>query len=158
MLNSDIEKLVEKGLAELDFADTFLIDIKIKSNKIEVFLDSDEAISFHTCKRLSRWMEAVLDENKAFGENYTLEVSSAGVGSPLKLLRQYPKNIGRIIDIRHSDGKNVKGVLKKVEGNLVFVEYEIKVKEGKKNKKIIVTDEIKFEDIIESKIKISFNL
>ena len=68
MLNSDIEKLVEKGLAELDFADTFLIDIKIKSNKIEVFLDSDEAISFHTCKRLSRWMEAVLDENKAFGE------------------------------------------------------------------------------------------
>ena len=158
MLNSDIEKLVEKGLAELDFADTFLIDIKIKSNKIEVFLDSDEAISFHTCKRLSRWMEAVLDENKAFGENYTLEVSSAGVGSPLKLLRQYPKNIGRIIDIRHSDGNNVKGVLKKVEGNLVFVEYEIKVKEGKKNKKVIVTDEIKFEDIIESKIKISFNL
>ena len=158
MLNSDIEKLVEKGLAELDFADTFLIDIKIKSNKIEVFLDSDEAISFHTCKRLSRWMEAVLDENKAFGENYTLEVSSAGVGSPLKLLRQYPKNIGRIIDIRHSDGKNVNGVLKKVEGNLVFVEYEIKVKEGKKNKKVIVTDEIKFEDIIESKIKISFNL
>ena len=45
-----------------------------------------------------------------------------------------------------------------MEGNLVFVEYEIKVKEGKKNKKVIVTDEIKFEDIIESKIKISFNL
>jgi hypothetical protein len=47
MLNSDIEKLVEKGLAELDFADTFLIDIKIKSNKVEVFLDSDEGVSFH---------------------------------------------------------------------------------------------------------------
>lgn len=158
MLNSDIEKLVEKGLAELEFADTFLIEIKVKNNKIEVFLDSDGAISFLTCQKLSRWLEAVFDENKAFGENYTLEVSSAGVGSPLKLLRQYPKNIGRIIDIKHSEGKNTKGILRKVEGNLLFVEYEMKVKEGKKNKKVIVTDEIKFEDIIESKIKISFNL
>lgn len=157
MLNSEIEKLVEKGLAELEFTDTYLIDVKVKNNKIEVFLDSDDAISFLKCQKLSRWLEAILDENKSFGENYTLEVSSAGVGSPLKFLRQYPKNIGRIIDIKHGDGQNVRGVLKKVEENLIFVEYEIKVKEGKKNKKVMQTDIIKFEDIIESKIKISFN-
>ncbi len=157
MLNSEIEKLVEKGLAELEFTDTYLIDVKVKNNKIEVFLDSDDAISFLKCQKLSRWLEAILDENKSFGENYTLEVSSAGVGSPLKFLRQYTKNIGRIIDIKHGDGQNVRGVLKKVEENLIFVEYEIKVKEGKKNKKVMQTDIIKFEDIIESKIKISFN-
>ena len=157
MLNSEIEKLVEKGLAELEFTDTYLIDVKVKNIKIEVFLDSDDAISFLKCQKLSRWLEAILDENKSFGENYTLEVSSAGVGSPLKFLRQYTKNIGRIIDIKHGDGQNVRGVLKKVEENLIFVEYEIKVKEGKKNKKVMQTDIIKFEDIIESKIKISFN-
>jgi hypothetical protein len=72
-------------------------------------------------------------------------------------LRQYPKNIGRIIDIKHSVDKSTKGLLTKVDDNKVFVEYETKVKEGKKNKKVMVTDEIKFEDIIESKIKISFN-
>lgn len=157
MHNSEIEKLVEKGLAELEFTDTYLVDLKIKNNKIEVFLDSDDGVSFLKCQKLSRWLEAIFDEKKTFGEMYTLEVSSAGVGSPLKLLRQYAKNIGRIIDIKYGDSKSAKGTLTRVEGNLIFVEYEIKVKEGKKNKKVIVTDEIKFEDIIESKIKISFN-
>lgn len=157
MLNSEIEKLVEKGLAELEYSDTYLIDVKAKNNKIEVFLDSDDAINFLKCQKLSRWLESIFDENKAFGESYTLEVSSAGVGSPLKLLRQYPKNIGRIIDIKYGEGKNVRGILKNVENNLIFVEYEIKIKEGKKNKKVMQTDIVKFEEIIESKIKISFN-
>ncbi|MBK8624240.1 MAG: hypothetical protein IPN86_01285 [Saprospiraceae bacterium] len=157
MQHLEVINLVEKGLAELEYADTFLIDVKIKNKLIEVFLDSDENVSFLKCQKLSRWLEAIFDENKAFGESYTLEVSSAGVGSPLKFLRQYPKNIGRIIDIKYGDGKSVKGLLKTVEGNLICVEYEAKIKEGKKNKKVIVIDEIKFEDIIESRIKISFN-
>ncbi|MBK8347725.1 MAG: hypothetical protein IPL08_08840 [Saprospiraceae bacterium] len=157
MHQSEVDKWVEKGLAELGFADTYLVDTKIKNNKIEIFLDSDEGVNFLKCQKLSRFIEAILDESKVFGEAYTLEVSSAGVGSSLKLLRQYPKNIGRIIDVKYGDGKNAKGLLKKVEDNIIFVEYETKVKEGKKNKKVMVTDEIKFEDIIESKIKISFN-
>jgi ribosome maturation factor RimP len=157
MHNSEIEKLIEKALIELEFSDTYLVDLKIKNNKIEIFLDSDEGVNFLKCQKLSRWLEAIFDEKKTFGEIYILEVSSAGVGSPLKMLKQYPKNIGRIIDIKYEGNKNAKGILKKVEGNLISVEYEIKVKEGKKNKKVIVTDVIKFEDIIESKIKISFN-
>lgn len=157
MHNSEIEKLIEKALIELEFPDTYLVDLKIKNNKIEIFLDSDEGVNFLKCQKLSRWLEAIFDEKKTFGEIYILEVSSAGVGSPLKMLKQYPKNIGRIIDIKYEGGKNAKGILKNVDGNLISVEYEIKVKEGKKNKKVIVTDVIKFEDIIESKIKISFN-
>lgn len=157
MQYSEVNNLVEKGLAELEFADTFLVDVKIKNSLIEIFLDSDESVNFLKCQKLSRWLEAIFDENKAFGESYTLEVSSAGVCSPLKMLRQYPKNVGRIIDIKYGDGKSCKGLLKKVEGNILSVEYETKVKEGKKNKKVIVIDEIKFEDIIESRIKISFN-
>ena len=157
MHNSEIEKLIEKALIELEFPDTYLVDLKIKNNKIEIFLDSDEGVNFLKCQKLSRWLEAIFDEKKTFGEIYILEVSSAGVGSPLKMLKQYPKNIGRIIDIKYEGGKNAKGILKNVDGNLISVEYEIKVKEGKRNKKVIVTDVIKFEDIIESKIKISFN-
>ena len=157
MQHSEVDKLVEKGLLELGFEDTYLIEARIKSNKVEIFLDSDEGVNFLKCQKLSRWLEVIFDEKKTFGENYILEVSSAGVGSPLRLLRQYPKNIGRIIDIKYGDGKNVRGLLKEVNNNLISVEYETKVKEGKKNKKVIVTEVIKFEDIIESKIKISFN-
>jgi ribosome maturation factor RimP len=157
MQNVELEKIILKGLSELEYEDTYLVDLKVKNNKIEIFLDSDEGVSFLKCHKLSRFIEAILDEKKPFGEAYTLEVSSAGVGSPLKFLRQYPKNIGRIIDIKHSINKNSKGVLIKVENENIFVEYETKVKEGKKNKKVMVIDEIKFEDIIEAKIKISFN-
>lgn len=153
----ELENLIETGLAALELNDTYLVNVRVKNNKIEVFLDSDTGIDFIKCQKLSRWLEAVLDEKKTFGENYILEVSSSGVGSPLLLLRQYPKNIGRLIEIKYSDNKQVKGYLKDVQGDVISVEYETKTKEGKKNIKSIITEQIKFEDIIESKIKISFN-
>ncbi|MGB4959210.1 MAG: ribosome maturation factor [Saprospiraceae bacterium] len=154
---SEIDQLVNKGISELEMSDTFLIDVKIKNNKIEIFLDSDAGMDYTKCQKLSRWIEAILDETKVFGEQYVLDISSPGVGSPLKFLRQYVKNVGRIIDVKYGEGKSVRGNLQKVEDSVIYVEYEAKVKEGKKNKKVKLTEAIKFEDIIESKIKISFN-
>jgi ribosome maturation factor RimP len=153
----EIDKLINQGLTELQLSDLYLIECRIKGNKIEIFLDSDEGVSFLKCQKLSRWLEAIFDEKKTFGDNYILEVSSAGVGSPLKFLRQYQKNIGRIIDIKYGTGNQVRGILSAVIDDMIHVTYETKVKEGKKNKKITVTEQIKFNDIIESKIKISFN-
>jgi ribosome maturation factor RimP len=153
----EIDKLINQGLTEQNLSDMYLIDCRIKGNKIEIFLDSDEGVSFLKCQKLSRWLEAVFDEKKTFGDNYVLEVSSAGVGSPLKFLRQYQKNIGRIIDIKYGTGNQVRGILSTVIDDMIHVTYETKVKEGKKNKKVTVTEQIKFKDIIESKIKISFN-
>lgn len=153
----EAEKLVNTGLEALELTDVFLVDLRIRGNKFEVFLDSDEGITFQKCQRLSRWMEASLDETLVLGNDYTLEVSSAGVGSPLRLLRQYPKNIGKIIDIKHRDGQTLRGVLKSVEGEVIGVEVEKKITEGKKTKKVTVIETVRFEDIIESKIKITFN-
>lgn len=149
--------MINQGLTEQNLSDMYLIECRIKGNKIEIFLDSDEGVSFLKCQKLSRWLEAIFDEKKTFGDNYVLEVSSAGVGSPLKFLRQYQKNIGRIIDIKYGTGNQVRGILSTVIDDMIHVTYETKVKEGKKNKKITVTEQIKFNDIIESKIKISFN-
>jgi ribosome maturation factor RimP len=153
----EIDKLINQGLTEQNLSDMYLIECRIKGNKIEIFLDSDEGVSFLKCQKLSRWLEAIFDEKKTFGDNYVLEVSSAGIGSPLKFLRQYQKNIGRIIDIKYGTGNQVRGILSAVIDDMIHVTYETKVKEGKKNKKITVTEQIKFNDIIESKIKISFN-
>ncbi|MBK8055701.1 MAG: ribosome maturation factor [Saprospiraceae bacterium] len=153
----EIDQLINQGLTELGLSDLYLIECKIKSNKIEIFLDSDEGVSFLKCQKLSRWLEAIFDEKKSFGDNYILEVSSAGVGSPLKFLRQYLKNIGRIIEIKCSGGNQVKGLLSAVTDDIIHVTYDTKVKEGKKNKKVTITEQIKFKDIIESRIKISFN-
>ncbi len=153
----ELENLIEKGLKELNFDDTYLVNIKTNNNKIEIFLDSDTGIDFLKCQKVSRWIEAILDENKAFGEKYTLEVSSSGVGSPLKLLRQYTKNIGRTIEIKYGENQRIKGTLKEVRDDIISVEHEVTRKEGKKNIKTLETVQIKFEEIIESKIKISFN-
>lgn len=153
---SELFELATKGLRELSFEDTFVVRTKINNTKVEVFLDSDEFVDFYKCQKLSRWLEAIFDEKKYFGEKYTLEVSSAGVGSPLIFLRQYPKNIGRIIEVTTNAGDKVKGTLKDVKDNHIFVVYEETVKEGKKNKKVIIEKEFLFEDILESKIKISF--
>jgi ribosome maturation factor RimP len=150
-----LQGLINKCLEDLEFTDTFLVDCKINGNKIEVFLDSDNGISFGTCHRVSRFLEAEFDTSKVFGESYTLDVSSPGVGSPLKMLRQYPKNVGRTIEVKTAE-KTSRGTLTKVENGNIFVEYETKVKEGKKNKKLIVTDEISYDNILESKIKIKF--
>lgn len=149
--------LVNKGLESLSLEDTYLVDIKTHGKTIEVYLDSDDQVTLDKCRKLSRWIEAVLDETKEAGEDYVLEISSAGVGNPLKLLRQYPKNIGRNIVIKHSIDKVSKGILTEVVGDIIAVEYEVKEKVGKKNKKVIVSDKIQFSDIIESKIKISYN-
>lgn len=153
----ELENLVNQGLKELDFEDTFVVDVKVNLNKVEIFLDSDSGISFGKCQKVSRWIEAIFDEKKYFGEKYILEVSSAGVGSPLKFLRQYVKNVGRHIDVKYNPDKRSKGVLEKVEENNIYVTYETTIKEGKKNKKIKVTDVINYNDILEAKIKISFN-
>lgn len=155
---TEIEKIVLQGLEALDLSDMYLIECKVNNNKIEIFLDSDEGVSFLKCQKLSRWIESVLDESQIFGDNYILEVSSAGIGSPLKLLRQYTKNIGRIIDVKYGEGQQVRGILTAVIDDIIHVTYDTKVKEGKKNKKVTISEQIKFNEIIESKIKITFNL
>ncbi len=152
-----IEEIIETGIRELGFEDTYVVEVKVKGKKIEIFVDSDEGINLQKCQRLSRWVEATLDENRMFGDEYTLEVSSPGVGTPLKLYRQYPKNIGKLIEVKYGEGIQVKGTLTKVGPESIEVSYETKVKEGKKTKKVMEIREIKFEDIIESRIKISFN-
>ncbi|MBK7425881.1 MAG: hypothetical protein IPI60_02010 [Saprospiraceae bacterium] len=86
-----IKALLDEKWLEPDFSDCFLVEIILKGNKLEVYLDSDTAITFEKCKKVSRVLEAYLDETKVLGAEYTLEVSSAGVGKPLLMPRQFEK-------------------------------------------------------------------
>jgi len=104
----------------------------------------------------SRMVEAVLDEEQWLGEKYMLDVSSAGVGKPLKFTRQYVKNIGRTVEVKTHDGEKVKGVLTAANDEQIVVTYDERVKEGKKKKKITVNREISMESVKETKIKVSF--
>ena len=156
MIEDKIEKLIHQAINELEYNDCFLVDLKVNNTRVEIFLDSDESVTFEKCRKISRMIEAVLDEEQWLGEKYTLEVSSAGVGKPLKFTRQYIKNIGRKIEVKKLDGEKIKGELVGADDEKVSVKFEETIKEGKKKKKVETVVEVPREEIKESKIKVSF--
>lgn len=149
----DKAKLTASINEYLGDGDKFLVDIRISTrNKVMVFIDGDNGVSISDCALLSRHIEALLDRDK---EDFELEVSSVGVGTPLKMVRQYRNNTGRLILIIFNDDTKLKGKLVEVADQGIRVEKEI-VKKGKK-KKNPETDKddlvfISFSDINEAKI------
>lgn len=152
-----LKSTVEKSFALEGLKDCFLIELNVLSNKkIEVFIDSDEIVTFEKCKQLSRIVEAEIEENGWFGEKYTLDISSAGIGRPLKNPRQYKKNIGRKVDIKLTDDQKLSGELTDVQEGKLFIKHIVKRKEGKKNVKDELVQEINIAELEEIKVKISF--
>ena len=158
MIEKKLEKLIDQAIKELEYDDCFLVDLKVNNNKVEIFLDSDESITFLKCRKVSRFIEAVIDEEQWFGIKYTLDVSSAGITKPLKMTRQYVKNIGRDIDVKllGEEKEKVTGELMAASDESISVYYEEVIKEGKKKKTVEITREIPRSEIKEAKIKISF--
>jgi ribosome maturation factor RimP len=138
-----IRKLVEDNLSER----MFLVDIKVsKSNVINVFVDGIDGITIEQCVVLSRLIESNFDRE---AEDFELEVSSAGLGQPFKVIQQYYKNVGKEVEIVANDGVKRKGVLKNVsDDGVTLISESLKKAEGSK-KKHIVTEELKymFKDI-----------
>lgn len=135
---------------ELEGKDLFLVDVKIsKDNKISIIIDGDNGVTIQNCIDLSRNIEKNLDREK---EDFELSVLSSGVGEPLKLIRQYKKNIGRNIEIITTDSSD------KIVGELIMANDEmIVVREKPKKKKDAAIDkEILISNIKESKIIIVF--
>lgn len=152
---SGIKEMVEKFFVENAMDNCYFVDSRNQGKKVEVFVDRDGGISFDVCHKLSRYLESFFDEDKRFGEDYILEVSSPGVGSALKLPRQYKNNLGRNIVVKTAAGK-LEGVLKDANDESCSVETTETVKVEGKKKKEIVNHKVQYVDIVEAKIKISF--
>ena len=82
----------------LDKPAVFLIDLTITDSfKIIVTLDGDNGVVLQDCIDVSRAIENNLDREV---QDFSLEVASVGVGSPLKMVRQYKKNVGRTLIVK----------------------------------------------------------
>ena len=123
-----VRNLVEEWLQDKEY---FLVDVEISpDDRIVVEIDHADGVWIEDCVELSRYIEDRLDRDE---EDYELEVGSAGLGQPFKVPEQYVNFIGKNVEVLDSDGKNVKGVLKSVDGNDFTVTVAEKVKqEGKK--------------------------
>ncbi|WP_316798858.1 ribosome assembly cofactor RimP [Pedobacter frigidisoli] len=147
-----VADLVEEKIA--DRPELFLVDVKmLPNNKLIIHVDGDEGISIQDCVDISRHVGFHLEEENTIEQAYNLEVSSPGVGEPLKLIRQYQKNIGRTLSLKLKDGRKKEGKLLEVAENNLLMEESVKEK-GKKA--VLVQTEVSLNDILETSVLISF--
>ena len=132
----------------------FIVEVKIRpTNNIKVFLDGDNGISIEKCVFYNRILYKKIEESGMFPDgDFSLEISSPGLDEPLKLLRQYRKNVGRKVEVLLKDGVKTEGKLAEVFDEHIIVE-EIK---GKNKKQEIIQHNFAFENIKSTKIQIVF--
>jgi ribosome maturation factor RimP len=139
----------------------FLVDLRIKPiNNVKVFLDGDSGITIEKCVQINRKLYKKLEEAAFYPEgDFSLEVSSAGLDEPLKSLRQYKKNIGRLVEVQFQDGTLKEGQLTDVSEEGIVLEVSTgKPTNGKlpSKKKEISSHNFLFNNIKSTKIQIVF--
>lgn len=125
----DKQKLYDTVQQAIANTDAFIVDVTVTpDNSITVELDSPTGVDLDACVDITRKIEAVFDRDV---EDYSLEVGSAGLTAPFKVLGQYLKNIGNQVEVLTRDGRKLRGVLKSVEPDCsaFTVTIERKVKE-----------------------------
>jgi len=134
----------------------FLIELKfLPDNKIYVEVDGDNGIPLTECIRISRGVEHYLDREE---EDFSLEVTSPDIANPLKVKRQYIKNINRKLLIKLKDNSTIEGDLKGVNENEIEIEWKAREPKpiGKGKITVVKKATLPFEDILEAKVKILF--
>ena len=150
--NEQIEEFINNFIKK--WPEIFLVDVKIApGNKITVLMDSDKGLTIENCTIINKALYHYIEETNLFGtQNFSLEVSSFGVGNPLKFLRQYQKNIGRTIEVILKDGNRLEGTLLAADEQNLTIEE----KTGKGNKMTKKTTTILFNQIKHSTVLITF--
>ncbi|MBE6212396.1 MAG: ribosome assembly cofactor RimP [Rikenellaceae bacterium] len=131
----DIKELLTVVEKTLEGTDMFVVDCTITpDNTIDLILDSDTSVSIDTCAMLNRAIGEAFDRDV---EDYSLTVASAGIGEPLKLVRQYKKLVGESVEVLLKSGIKILATLDDVTDEAITISYdEAVVVEGKKKKQM----------------------
>ena len=132
----DAKQVIEIAEKQLQGSDLFVVECKTSPmGEIELLIDSDTAVKLEDCAALNRAIEAELDREV---EDYSLMVASAGIGSELKLLRQYRKILGSSVEVLLKDGIKILAKLNDANEEGITLSYEEKqAVEGKKRKVLV---------------------
>ena len=143
-----IDALVEKP-------SVFLIDLTITDSfKIIVNLDGDNGVALQDCIDISRAIENNLDREE---QDFSLEVASVGVGSPLKYVRQYKKNVGRTLIIKLAT-ETIEAELVEATDNFIILSWNAREpkKVGKGKETVRKRQEIPYTEIKEAIVTVTF--
>ena len=153
MVFSDI---VENKVFEIlkNYQDLFFIDLKVNlNNNIKLIIDGDNGVSLKDCANVSRDIENNIDAEKF---NFSIEVSSSGIGSPLISSRQYKKNVGRKIEVYTNEAKPLVGELTIVNDDSFTIEWSQRESKpiGKGKINVVKNKTLLFSDVKSSKVVI----
>ena len=152
--NQKVQDLLSLALEQ--YPNIFLVDLKISNDKsINVILDGDKEVNIKDCINISRAIEFDLDRDE---EDFSLKVASAGLGSPLKLPRQYRKNLGRKLEVISSDGLKFMGELTHVKEDAIELQWKQREPKPIGKGKVTVTKNkiLTFDEISQTKVMIKF--
>lgn len=148
-----IEKLAQEALSGTDI---FLVEVSVgPGNKITIDADTPTGITIEQCAKISRYIESKLDRDK---EDFSLTVSSPGMGRPLRVEKQFLKYLGRKVEVLTREGNKIQGVLKNYNNNHLDIEtisFE-KPAPKKPKQKVITLISLPLNNIKETKLTISF--
>ncbi len=150
------ENILQLANQHLNNTNLFVTGIKIGSdNTINVFIDGDAGVTIANCVELSRFIEQNLDREK---EDFSLDVSSHGAATPLVSPRQYPKHVGRDLEIKLLDGTKAEGSLAECNDEEIKLLFSVREPKPIGKGKVTVTKQhiIKYNQIKESRIKLKF--
>ena len=153
MQKEQVKELLESALSENP--SLFLIDFEVNnSNQILVVIDGDKGVSVNDCIEISRKIEHNLDRDE---EDFSLEVSSAGVSSPLKMSRQYVKNIGRKLKVK-TEEQEIEAQLTNATDSEITLNWKTREPKPVGKGKHTVKKEavIPYSEIVEAKVMITF--
>lgn len=146
-----IETRVNELLAETP--GYFLVEISVKpTNNIKVFVDADQGAAIDQLSKINRALYKWIEETMFPNGDFSIEVSSPGLDEPLKMDRQYQKNIGRFVEVLLKSGIKREGKLISTSENEILVEEE----KGHGKKKELIQHKILKEEIKSTKIQVKF--
>lgn len=140
----------------LKSSDNYLVELTVQpNNRIVVEIDNDRSVSIDDCVALTKYIEEHLNRDM---EDYELEVGSAGISQPFKVLRQYQKNIGNEVEALLKDGIKFSGILKSADNTGITLTVEKQVKPEGAKRKITVQEDLPlvYEVIKQTKYIIKF--
>ena len=150
---SKVTEIVNQWLEGKDY---FLVEVSVSAdNCVSVEIDHADGVWIEDCVQLSRHIEANLNRDE---EDYELEVGSAGIGQPFKVLQQYINHIDKEVEVLALDGKKYRGVLTNANEEGIVVTVPVKEKPVGAKRPILVNKEFawKYNEIKYTKYLINF--
>jgi|TARA_B110000240_G_scaffold7124_1_gene7865 ribosome maturation factor RimP len=153
MNQTAVKDIVDEALALNE--SLYLIELSISvNNKVQVVVDGDNGVSLSECMRISRVINDNFDREV---EDFSLEVTTPDIAHPLKVKRQYIKNLNRILKVKTAE-EELEGTLVSADEETIVLQWKARepklVGKGKVTVDKVVT--LEYNEIKEAKVKILF--